>query len=289
MRPLQISRFSAASPPKFCDRMSVQFATQLYEDNHQEAHKQFLERPTESQKTPPASTYRSRSPKMPPNPFLLAADNPSALLPLLRENPGLASQQDEHGYSLIHAAASYNHLDLLRALVIEFRVPVDLRDEDSETALFVVETVEAARVLVEELDLDIGIAGDDGQTARQKIELDGDFPEVATYLASKEVLNAPNGASNGANGVNGANGTSGATPDEIPPPPEGLSVNFGTMSEAEAAGLPLDPELRRRIEELAARDDFHTEAGQAALQRLVEEALAGEDLTAERNVRPRQG
>lgn len=211
---------------------------------------------------------------MPPNPFLLAADNPSALLDLLREDPSLASGQDEHGYSLIHAAASYNHLDLLRALVDEFGVPVDLRDEDSETALFVVETVEAARVLVEELGLDVGITGDEGQTAHERIEQEGDYPEVAAYLATKE--------SNGVNGTS-ANGVG------LPPVPQGLSVNFGTMPEGEVAEGAPDPEFRRRIEELAAREDFDTDAGQAALRRLVMEAVAGEELAEDRNVRPRQG
>jgi hypothetical protein len=85
---------------------------------------------------------------MSPNPYLLAADNPTALVTLLQEQPSLAAGQDDYGYSLVHAAASYNHLDLLRQLVHVFKVPVDLTDEDGETALFIVETVEAARVLV---------------------------------------------------------------------------------------------------------------------------------------------
>ncbi|KAI7785430.1 ankyrin repeat protein [Diaporthe eres] len=211
---------------------------------------------------------------MPPNPFLLAADNPAALLALLRDTPSLASQQDDHGYSLLHAAASYNHLGLLRALVNEFRVPVNLRDEDSETALFVVETVEAARLLVEELGIDTALAGDEGLTAREKIQQDGDFPAVAEYLAGTEGTAHVNGAS-----LNGS----------LPPVPQGLSVNFGTVNEDEAAGASPDPEFRRRIEELAAREDLDTEAGQAALRQLVEEAVAGEELAQERNVRPRQG
>jgi uncharacterized protein len=229
---------------------------------------------------PIAST---RSPDMPPNPFLLAADNPTALLALLRESPGLATLQDDHGYSLLHAAASYNHLDLLRALVTEFNVPVDLRDEDSETALFVVETVEAARLLVDELGMDTALTGDEGLTAREKIQQDSDFPEVVEYLAGKEsAATAGTGAAQAL-----VNGT---TPSgHIPPVPRGISVNFGTVNEDEASGAPPDPEFRRRIEELAAREDLDTEAGQAALRQLVEEAVAGEDLAQERNVRPRQG
>lgn len=222
---------------------------------------------------------------MPPNPFLLAADNPGALLALLRETPSVASQQDEHGYSLLHAAASYNHLDLLRALVNEFHAPVDLRDEDSETALFVVETVEAARVLVEELGLDVKITGDEGQTAREKIEQEGDFPAVAEYLASKETSSSSSAAV-----VNGtsASAPNGHTNGELPTVPQGLTVNFGTLSEDDVGGAAPNPEFRQRIEELAAREDFHTEAGQAALRRLVQEAIAGEELAEERNVRPRE-
>lgn len=239
---------------------------------------------------------------MAPNQYIMAADNRPDLLPLLRAQPELARQQDDHGYSLIHAAASYNHLDLLRTLVRELHVPVDLRDEDAETALFVVETVEAARCLVEELGLDPDIRGDEGMTAAEKIAADADFPLVAEYLmglqsvlaAAAEVL---------------VDGT-------LPPPPEGMTVTMGTMAapaevgtsassasngeeasssragaetsgSGDSEGAP-DPEFRRRIEQLAARPDFHTEQGQAALRQLVEDALAGQDLTEERNVRPRQ-
>ncbi|KAI3396612.1 hypothetical protein diail_11864 [Diaporthe ilicicola] len=219
---------------------------------------------------------------MPPNPFLLAADNPAALLALLRDTPSLAAQQDDHGYSLLHAAASYNHLDLLRALVSEFRVPVGLRDEDSETALFVVETVDAARLLVEELGIDTAVTGDEGLTARQKIQQDGDFPAVAEYLAEKEAP-AVGGEGAAQAAVNGA-----TVNGDLPPVPQGLSVNFGTVDEGEAAASP-DPDFRRRIEELAAREDLDSASGQAALRQLVEEAVAGEELAQERNVRPRQG
>lgn len=104
------------------------------------------------------------------DPFLLAADNSPALLPLLRQHPPKASKQDEHGYSLLHAAASYNHIPLLRSLVNEFDVDVNLKDEDGETCLFVTESVPVATCLVEELHLDTSITNDDGLTAVEKIE-----------------------------------------------------------------------------------------------------------------------
>ncbi|KAL2153438.1 hypothetical protein VTH82DRAFT_4593 [Thermothelomyces myriococcoides] len=216
---------------------------------------------------------------MAPNLYLLAADNPEGLLVHLRQDPSQASVQDEHGYSLVHAAASYNHLDLLRALVRDFKVPVDIKDEDGETALFVVETVGAARVLVEELGLDATIRNDEGQTAAEKIEAEADWPAVAEYLRGRGgASSANNGAPNGT----ASNGT------DLPPAPEGLRVTLGTMDEAEVSGQQPDPEFRRRIEELAAREDFQTPEGQAELRKLVEDAIGAGVFGEERNVRPRQ-
>lgn len=214
-----------------------------------------------------------------PNPYLLAADNSPALLPLLREKPDLAAAQDEHGYSLVHAAASYNHLDLLRALIREFKVNVDLTDEDGETALFVVETVEAAQALVEELGVNAAHQNTDGSTAQAKIEAEAEFPEVATYLATR-VTNAQHDTPQAT--------AAAIIPETIPPPPEGMSVTMGTMDPSQDIPGEVDSEFRRRIEELAARDDFNTPQGQAELRKLVEDAVTGEGLGEERNVRSKQ-
>ncbi|KAM0178755.1 hypothetical protein ACHAPF_003457 [Botrytis cinerea] len=203
-----------------------------------------------------------------PNPFLLAADNSLDLLPLLRSNPALASAQDEHGYSLMHAAASYSHLDLLRALVTEFNVNVDLKDEDGETALFVVETLDCAKLLVEELHANFTIrSAEDGCNARERIEAEGDYPEVAVYLRIKEL--------EAGGGLPASNGTD-AIVAHPPLVPEGLSVNIGTMNPEEDVGEVIDPEFKRRIDELAARDDFQTPAGQEELRKLITEAITGE-------------
>jgi uncharacterized protein len=215
------------------------------------------------------------------NPFLLAADNSPELLPLLRTNPSLASAQDDHGYSLVHAAASYNHLDLLRTLILELDVPVDLRDEDGETALFVCETVECARILVEELHADPTMKGDEGKTAREKIEAEGDFPEVAAYLLQ---LDGVNGAANGTV----SNGTTSELDilNQPPPLPEGVSVEIGTMAPEDIGEEVIDPEFKRRVEELAARGDFQGEEGQRELRELITEAVRGQ-VGQERDVRRR--
>jgi len=211
------------------------------------------------------------------NPYILAADNPSALLTLLRSNPSIASQQDEHGYSLLHAAASYGHIDLLRALVREFNVNVNLTDEDGETCLFVTESVEIAKCLVEELGVDYKIKNDEGLTAQETIANDGSFPEVAAYLAQ----------------LSGNGSSTAQSMDELPPPPPlppNVKLNFQTVPESEANGSTeeVDPEFKRRIDELAAREDFHSEEAQNQLRQLVTDAIKGINVeTQERDVRRR--
>jgi len=49
-------------------------------------------------------------------------------------------------------------------------------------------------------------------------------------------------------------------------------VELGTMEE-EGPGLPPDENFRRRIEELASRDDFAGEEGQRELRELVKDAV----------------
>jgi uncharacterized protein len=205
------------------------------------------------------------------NPFLLAADDPPALLPLLRAQPALASLQDSHGYSLLHAAASYNNLPLLQSLVNEFQVNVNLVDEDGETALFVAETVEVADTLVAKLHIDTSIRNVEGQTAEEKIRMEGDFTAVADYLRESRTRGTV---------MNGE----GMESQELPPLPPGLAMTFGTTPEDEEV-IQADPEFRRRIEELAARPNFQGEAGQRELRGLVQDALRG--LGDGRNVRPR--
>ncbi|KAL4950306.1 hypothetical protein BDW69DRAFT_172436 [Aspergillus filifer] len=215
-----------------------------------------------------------------PNPYILAADNPTAVLSLLQSDPSIASKQDEHGYSLLHAAASYGHMDLLRALVKEYNADVNLLDEDGETCLFVTERVDIAKCLVEELVIDHTKTNDEGLTARETIEADGSFPEVASYL--RQVAGIPGEAAGSLSAGDALN--------PAPPLPPNLKVNLGTMSEQEASagGLEVDPELKRRIDELAAREDFQSEAAQNELRQLVMDAIQGSDInTQDKDVRRR--
>ncbi|KAK6004375.1 hypothetical protein QM012_008237 [Aureobasidium pullulans] len=212
----------------------------------------------------------------------LAADKPDQVLQHLQTNPELASQQDRHGYSLLHAAASYNHPQLIQTLLSTYSVTPNLVDEDDETCLFSVETVEMARFLVEQCNVDTTHKNQEGQTAAEKFEQEGDFPEVAEYLASLVPGGAaasilaqtgnPTAQQAGAGTVAAGEETNGAVPP--PPLPHGVKIDLGTMAEDEVGEAP-DPEFRRRIEELAARPDFQSEEVQKELRELVQDALGG--------------
>ena len=183
----------------------------------------------------------------------------------------------------MHAAASYNHIDLLKTLVHEFKVDVNICDEDGETALFVVETVEAAQLLVEALNADAEIKNEERVTAEEKIRAEGDFPTVADYLFETRTrkLNGSNGASGASNGA-----------QHLPPLPPNVTINVDTMNATEAEGADVgavDPEFRRRIEELATREDFRGEEGQKELRNLIKDAVRDVGVDGDRDVRRRLG
>lgn len=223
--------------------------------------------------------------------FILAADNSPTLLPRLRSNPQLSSLQDEHGYSLLHAAASYNHLDLLRTLINEFHVDVNLKDEDGETPLFVVEIVQAAQVLAEELGADLSIKNDEGLTAEEKIRADGDFPTVADFLREcRQQRGAPEGRD--AQPQDDQPSDAFFNKDLVSPSlPPNVSVKVGVMDEENAAlDVDVGPEFKQRIEELAARDDFQEAEGQQQLKDLITDAVRSTGVTSHTmNVRRRVG
>lgn len=209
----------------------------------------------------------------------LVPDSPDSVLHHLQQTPSLASKQDAHGYSLLHAATSYGHIDLAQKLVKDYNLDPNIQDEDSETALFNAESVEVAKALLE-LGVDLHSRNDDGQTAAEKLADPDEQPQVAAFLreaageptaeAAASVTAQTNGAADSmaaqAGTVNGVHAP--------PPLPSDVQINMGTMQPEEAGEAP-DPEFRRRIEELAARPDFQTEEGQAELRRLVEDVVGG--------------
>lgn len=162
----------------------------------------------------------------------------------------------------------------------EFHIDPNITDEDGETPLFVVETVEAAQTLLEELGADPKIRNDEGLTAEEKIQTEGDYTTIAEFLRESR-LQKESGDQSAQNGVNGKHAPDDALfRDDVrhpPPLPPNVTMNIGTMEEEQSVldGAEVDPEFKARIEELAAREDFQGEEGQRQLRELISDAVRG--------------
>lgn len=91
---------------------------------------------------------------------------------------------DPQGYTAIHAAASYDHIELLNYL---FGIGGDpnVQDHDGDTPLHHCENVETAKVLVQH-GANWSIKNKDGLAPAAYIIEDGDFPELGKYLQCLE-------------------------------------------------------------------------------------------------------
>ncbi|KAG0639798.1 hypothetical protein HOY80DRAFT_885799 [Tuber brumale] len=216
-----------------------------------------------------------------PNIWIAASDNDiQSVAHFLSQDAKCVNSKDENGYTPIHAAVSYNHISLLRSLVRTHGGDVNVQDGEGDTPLFVAETVEVARVLVEELGAEVGHRNGLGLTAADTIGEDGQFPLVVAYLRGLEATTATTGEDE--EGVGGEATT-------YPKPPPGISVDLSATEDMSETLLPVDDALRRKIEGLATREDFNSEETQRELRTLVTQAVQDHVIdTGERSVRPRQ-
>ena len=166
----------------------------------------------------------------------------------------------------------------------DFQVNVNIKDEDAETPLFVVETVEAAQLLIEELGADSTVRNEEGMTAEEKIRTEGDFTTIAEFLKESRLRGHL-----AADTI--SQDTSSVSEEQRPPPlPPNIKMHMGTLEDEGSLGeaSEADPDFRRRIEALAARDDFRGEEGQKQLRDLITDAIRGAGRN-DREVRQRIG
>lgn len=159
-----------------------------------------------------------------------------------------ANDKDANGYTPVHAAASYGHIELLDYL-IDHGGDINIADNEGDTPLHVVEDASVAKNLIENYKADVKIKNNDGQTALEKLEEEDEFPEVIEYLRGVVGL------------VDNKNTANSVSPRPLP---ENSSLRYTYEEQPES----IDPEQRRRLEEIVNSDN-PTEG----LRQLVKEAV----------------
>ncbi|ORY79326.1 ankyrin repeat-containing domain protein [Leucosporidium creatinivorum] len=162
------------------------------------------------------------------------------------------SVQDENTYTPLHAAASWGHVDILRYLVSKGG-DINTLDGDGESPLFVVESAEMARVVIE-LGGDATLRNLEGVSAAESLA--EDYPHVSLYLRS---LTGESATSFDPNGPSEA----GPAPDLDAPTDELLDrvrVIMEASERGEISGAEVDDRLREVVEQIV---NGQVEAGRA--------------------------
>ena len=109
------------------------------------------------------------------NIWIAAADNQRQIVEqYINSNEYTPNSKDPNGYTVIHAAASYGHLNLLQYL-IEKGGDINIQDNEGDTPLHHVEDLKTAKYIVEKLGASYKIKNNDGLTAQQYIEEEDEF------------------------------------------------------------------------------------------------------------------
>ncbi|WVQ98695.1 hypothetical protein IAU59_005826 [Kwoniella sp. CBS 9459] len=123
------------------------------------------------------------------NLWVASSDGDLERVQFLIESEGMTpNDKDANSYTPMHAASSYAHFDLLEYLITKGGDP-NIQDDDGDTPLYVVESIEVARWLVEK-GADPASINEEGLTAADALE--DDHPEIAQYLRSLLPDSAPN-------------------------------------------------------------------------------------------------
>ena len=98
------------------------------------------------------------------NIWLASSDGDLNQVKFLVENSGVnVNSYDDNSYTPMHASISWNQYDVLNYLISKGG-NIDIVDDDGESPLFVVETLEMARYIVENLNANPNLRNKEGKT-----------------------------------------------------------------------------------------------------------------------------
>ncbi|GAA6061651.1 hypothetical protein JCM10212_002528 [Sporobolomyces blumeae] len=158
--------------------------------------------------------------------------------------------KDDNSYTPLHAAASWNHPDILRYLV-EHGGDINITDDDGDTPLYVVENVGIARLVVE-LGGDPNWRNEEGVTPAEALQ--DEHPHISVFLRTLSGLGESDAASTPAD----------STSPDVDAPTDELMAAVRTIMEASQRGelteAETDDKLREVVEQIV---EGQVEAGRA--------------------------
>ena len=116
------------------------------------------------------------------NIWLASSDGDLNQVKFLVENSGVnVNSYDDNSYTPMHASISWNQYDVLNYLISKGG-NIDIVDDDGESPLFVVETLEMARYIVENLNANPNLRNKEGKTVSISYNIQVNFTNVVQAL-----------------------------------------------------------------------------------------------------------
>lgn len=188
------------------------------------------------------------------NIWVAAADNDlQAVQDYISTGQLSPNSKDPNGYTPIHAAVSYGHVELLKYL-IDQGGDINIQDTEGDSPLHHAEDLKIAKLLVEQYKADWKLKNNEGQTPADYIEEDDEFPEVVQYLRS---LNHDNPSTQ-----------EGTLLDTLPRPDEVEGHKISYSYQNEDIEIQIDDAQREQLREIA-----ESENPEAKLRHFVKEAV----------------
>ncbi len=173
-----------------------------------------------------------------------------------------SNSKDPNGYTPIHAASSYGHLELLRFLISNGG-DINIQDNDGETPLHYAEDVDTVKALIEEFKADYTIKNNEGQTVLKYMEEEDEYPEIIKYLKGlgyeKIVDDLKQKQESNGNSINDL-----ISDLSLPSSSEQIHYTF----QNESSMGEFDPEQKKRVEKI-----LNSENPEEGLQRFLQGAF----------------
>ncbi|GAV29502.1 hypothetical protein PMKS-003003 [Pichia membranifaciens] len=120
------------------------------------------------------------------NIWVAAADNKINLVKSLIESGKYTpNSADPNGFTPIHAAASYGNIDLLRYLLQNGGDP-NVQDSDGDTPLHHTESLDTAKVLVQEFNANYRLKNNDGLNVKDFFIEENEFADLIRFFTILE-------------------------------------------------------------------------------------------------------